>query len=157
MKKHQVIHLTGKDKSIKNQFFNYYDRQTLKRIESRYHGYEFLNKEIFDAYAVADLVVCRAGFSSLTELSALSKAALLIPIPGHQEINAQYFAKHNAVKILDQNQLTSDIFLKRISALMDNPSDREQLARNISTVMNRQATQKYVDLIYKILDKNNNK
>ena len=96
-------------------------------------------------------------FSSLTELSALGKASLLIPIPGHQEINAQYFAKHNAVKILDQKQLTSDIFLKRISALMDNPADREQLARNISTVMHRQATQKYIDLIYKILDKNNNK
>jgi UDP-N-acetylglucosamine--N-acetylmuramyl-(pentapeptide) pyrophosphoryl-undecaprenol N-acetylglucosamine transferase len=154
-KNYQVIHLTGKDKSISGRFFNYYDRQTRKRIESRYRDYEFLNEEIFDAYAVASLVVCRAGFSTLTELSVLAQPALLIPIPGHQTKNARYFAKYNAVKILPQEQLDSETFLKMISSLMENPADRQQLSRNISSIMDGQATQKYIDLIYRVLEKNN--
>jgi UDP-N-acetylglucosamine--N-acetylmuramyl-(pentapeptide) pyrophosphoryl-undecaprenol N-acetylglucosamine transferase len=151
VKNFQVIHLSGKDKAISGQLINYYNRETLKFIEERYREYEFLNQEIFDAYALADLVVCRSGFSTLTELAVLNKPALLIPIPGHQEINAQYFAKNNAVKILSQNQLTPETFLKAVTDLMDNLTERQFLVRNISKLLDKQAAKHYVDLIFKLV------
>jgi len=150
---YQVIHLAGIGKMIDQQFNNYYDRATLKRIEERYRGYEFLNQEIFDAYALADLVVCRAGFSTLTELAVLAKAALLIPIPGHQELNAQYFNKYNSVKVIKQDQLNSENFLKAILYLMDNTAELQNLSRNISQMIDKDAAKRYVGLIYEILGK----
>ncbi|MCX6743923.1 MAG: undecaprenyldiphospho-muramoylpentapeptide beta-N-acetylglucosaminyltransferase, partial [Candidatus Parcubacteria bacterium] len=151
--KYQVIHLTGKGKSISQQFNDYFNRETLKLIEERYRGYEFLNQEIFDAMAVADLVISRAGFSTLTELAALGKPALLIPIPGHQEINAQYFFKYNAVKILPQEKLTKEIFVQVIDASMQNLPERQNLARNISQLLYKDAGKRYVELVYKIIGK----
>ncbi len=149
--KYQIIHLTGKGKMISGQFNDYFNRETLKMIEERYRDYEFLNQEIFDAMAVADLIVSRAGFSTLTELAALGKAALLIPIPGHQEINAQYFFKYNSVKILAQDKLTKETFVQVIDTLMQNFPERQNLGRNISQLLDKEATKRYVELVYKII------
>lgn len=145
--KYQIIHLAGKGKGISEQFDNYFDRETLKMINERYRAYEFLNAEMFDAYALADLVISRAGFSALTELSVLGKATILIPLPGHQEANAQYFAKFNAVKVLDQKELNKEIFFTAIEYLMQNPAERQNLSRNILTMIDKDAAKRYVDLI----------
>ncbi|MFC1598788.1 undecaprenyldiphospho-muramoylpentapeptide beta-N-acetylglucosaminyltransferase [Patescibacteria group bacterium] len=147
----QIIHLTGAGKSINAHFVDYYDRQTIKLIEENYHAYEFLNQEIFDAYAIADLVVTRAGFSVLTELAVLAKPALLIPIPGHQEVNAQYFAKYNAAKVIQQQDLNYEVFIQAVVSLMSNPADLQNLSRNISQMIEKDAAKKYVDLIYELL------
>lgn len=153
VQKYQIIHLTGAGKGISEQFANYFDRETLKKIEERYRAYEFLNKEIFDAYAISDLVVSRAGFNALTELSVLSKAVILIPIPGHQELNAQYFAKFNAVKVLDQKELNKEAFFTAVDYLMQNPAERTTLSRNIAGMIDKDAAKRYVDLIYQAIEK----
>lgn len=149
----QVIHLTGKGKRIDQNFVDSFDRETNKRISERYRAYEFLTQEIFDAYAAADLVVSRSGFSTLTELSVLGKPAILIPLPGHQELNAQYFAKFNAVKVLAQTDLTPQKFSEAILYLMNNPGELITLSRNISTLIDKDAGKRYVDLIYKVIGK----
>ena len=149
----QVVHLTGQGKGISQSFGDFYDHQTNKRIEERYRAFEFLNQEIFDAYALADLVVSRSGFSTLTELSVLGKPALVIPLPGHQELNAQYFAKYNAVKVLDQKDLNPQTFSEVILYLMNNPGELITLSRNISTLIDKSAAKRYVDLIYRVVGK----
>ncbi|MBN1325722.1 UDP-N-acetylglucosamine--N-acetylmuramyl-(pentapeptide) pyrophosphoryl-undecaprenol N-acetylglucosamine transferase [Candidatus Falkowbacteria bacterium] len=153
VEKYQIIHLTGAGKGISDEFANYFDRETLKRIEEKYRAYEFLNKEIFDAYALADLVISRAGFAALTEFSVLSKAVLLIPIPGHQEFNARYFAKFNAVKVLNQKDLNKETFWQTIEYLMENSAERATLSRNIIGMIDKDAAKRYVDLIYKAIEK----
>lgn len=150
-KNYQVIHLAGKGKTIGGLLLNYYNREQMKLITQRYREYGFLNKEIFDALAVADLVVSRAGFSALSEFAALGKPTILIPIPGHQEINAKYFAKNNAVKILSQAELNKDSLADAIEYLMNNQGDRLALGRNISLVMTINSAQKYADLIFQYL------
>ncbi|MCX6745667.1 MAG: UDP-N-acetylglucosamine--N-acetylmuramyl-(pentapeptide) pyrophosphoryl-undecaprenol N-acetylglucosamine transferase [Candidatus Parcubacteria bacterium] len=149
----QVIHLTGKGKGITQNFSDYFDRETNNRISERYRAYEFLNQELFDAYTLADLVVCRSGFSTLTELAVLAKPALVIPLPGHQELNAQYFAKYNAVKILNQENLNPQAFSEAILYLMNNPGELITLSRNISQLIDKEAGKRYVDLIYKVVGK----
>ena len=62
------------------------------------------------AYAQADLVLCRAGASTVTELAAVGAAALLVPFPAavddHQTGNARFLADRNAAWLLPQAQLT---------------------------------------------------
>lgn len=132
----QIIHLTGKNKLEIVRSSSRADpcspkgmsRRNLKfEINNRYHAYEFLIEEIGDAFAVADLVVSRAGLGALTELSVLGKPAIIIPMPNsHQELNAKFFADRGAVIMMDQKNITPEAFVKTIKKLI---TDREQLSK----------------------------
>lgn len=67
--------------------------------------------DMADAYAVADLVLARAGASTLGELAALGKPAILVPYPyaaeGHQDANAARFVAANAAVALSDAELQS--------------------------------------------------
>ncbi|MFH1173166.1 MAG: glycosyltransferase, partial [bacterium] len=122
----QVIHLTGQGREISPT-----DSQL-----TGYHGYGFLNEQMPDALAIADLVITRAGFSTLTELAILAKPAIVIPMPDtHQEDNANYFAKNNAVLALNQKELTADSFTLAIKELLNDEVKKGELCRNIQKLM----------------------
>lgn len=76
------------------------------------------------AYRAADLVVCRAGASSLAELAQLGKPALLVPWSGamdnHQEHNARSFERDGAAIVLRDNELRTQ-FSQTIFALLEEP------------------------------------
>lgn len=120
----QVIHLTGKGKN------------EIIAQHARYRVYEFLTSDLNQAFALADLVICRAGMSTLTELSILKKPMIIIPIPGtHQEDNALAYAKNNAAIIFEQNSLTAENFAQKIrNILLDKPS-LNNLSRNAGKIM----------------------
>jgi UDP-N-acetylglucosamine--N-acetylmuramyl-(pentapeptide) pyrophosphoryl-undecaprenol N-acetylglucosamine transferase len=106
----QVIHLTGKGKSRVFQNENY-------------HQFEFLDKEMSLAYKVADIVICRAGMGTLSELSFLGKPAIVLPIPHtHQEANAYYFLEKKAVRALFREEQTKENLLKEIRHLLKGDS-----------------------------------
>jgi len=118
----QIIHLTGRNKEVAHEsarlsrFWRALSCATPRDFErtlscanpqhnenARYHQIEFATSEIPDFYAAADLVISRAGMSSLSEICALGKPSIIIPIPkSHQEKNAEYFASRGAVKIFKQ-------------------------------------------------------
>ncbi len=83
--------------------------QTNKKASSfahitAYHPYQFLHSEMNLAYAAADIVVARAGFATLSELSYAKKAAIIIPMPqSHQEENAAFFANRNGCLLFKQS------------------------------------------------------
>jgi len=112
----------------------------------------FLNKELFNAIAIADLVVSRAGASSLSEFSVLAKPTILIPIPGHQEINAQHYAKQNSTRILSQKNLTKENFTRTILVLIENQGDLQNLSRNILNMIDKDAGERYVELINEVVE-----
>lgn len=74
------------------------------------------------AYAAADLVVCRAGASTLAELFAQTKPALLIPYPGataaHQEANARVLVRAGAAAVLPDASLTAERAAARVEELL---------------------------------------
>jgi UDP-N-acetylglucosamine--N-acetylmuramyl-(pentapeptide) pyrophosphoryl-undecaprenol N-acetylglucosamine transferase len=84
----EIIHVTGPERDGSKA-------RRLAKQYSNYHVTEFLEENIKHAYAVADVVLCRAGFSTLTELSALQIPAVLVPKEGHQEDNAEIFSQSN--------------------------------------------------------------
>lgn len=78
--------------------------------------------DVAQAMADADLLVCRAGASTVTELAAIGVAAIFVPFPAavddHQTVNARYLADQGAALLLQQAQLTPDslaALLKSIS------------------------------------------
>jgi UDP-N-acetylglucosamine--N-acetylmuramyl-(pentapeptide) pyrophosphoryl-undecaprenol N-acetylglucosamine transferase len=85
-----------------------------------------------EAYAAADLVLCRAGATTVAELTAFGKAAILVPFPyaiyDHQRANAQALENRGAAEmILDQN-LSGEILAARIRSLAAAPARIEALA-----------------------------
>jgi UDP-N-acetylglucosamine--N-acetylmuramyl-(pentapeptide) pyrophosphoryl-undecaprenol N-acetylglucosamine transferase len=73
------------------------------------------------AFAQADLVICRAGASTVTELAAVGVAALFVPFPfavdDHQTTNAQFLVAHGGGWLLPQAELTAQSLAERLSGL----------------------------------------
>jgi UDP-N-acetylglucosamine--N-acetylmuramyl-(pentapeptide) pyrophosphoryl-undecaprenol N-acetylglucosamine transferase len=77
------------------------------------------------AYAVADLVVARAGATTLAELAVCGLPALLIPYPHatehHQDANAREWARIGAAEVVSDAGLTPEVFTERVCRLIDDP------------------------------------
>ena len=86
-----------------------------------------------DAYAVADLVVSRAGMITVAELCAWGLPSILIPLPtaaaDHQSHNARVLADAGAAYLLPQPELTAERLHKVILQLLDDQSARSQMAQ----------------------------
>lgn len=131
----QIIHVVG-------------GRSTATIEHPRYRSFDFLDLELKNAYAVSDLVVCRAGMATLTEVAAVRKPTLVIPLPAsHQVENAMVFYKHNAVALLANGVLAPETFVTAIKDLLDNPAERERLSSNISQVLETTAAGRMVDYL----------
>lgn len=155
----QIIHIAGKGKNIFQNtrltevhrpreisaMFDQKNRgKSPERLE-RYHVYEFLSDELKFAFQAADVVVTRAGISTLTELALLKKPLIIIPIPdSHQEKNAQYFEKEGAALILNQKLLTTEIFTNFIHDLVKNKKKREELSVNMGKMVYSDAADKII-------------
>lgn len=78
------------------------------------------------AYARADLVLCRAGATTLAELTAIGKGAVLVPFPqatdNHQEINARYLADNGAAHLMLQKELTGTTLAQLLERLLGDPA-----------------------------------
>jgi len=131
----QILHLTGRGRSVPPA-----------APSARYVQREFLIDELPHALAAASLVVTRAGLGTLTELSALGKASLVVPMPGtHQDANAAAFADLGAAIALDQRTLTAGSLAALIRDLLADEPRRAALGRAISTAMPTDATARLAD------------
>lgn len=78
--------------------------------------------EIGDAYAAADLVLCRAGATTLAEITALGKAAILVPYPfaaaDHQARNAERIARARAAVVIPERDLSPERLRGEVAALL---------------------------------------
>ncbi len=142
----QVIHQTG-TKDYEN-VRKAYSRQNLKVFVA-----PFLY-DMADAYNLADLVVCRAGASTLAEITAVGRAAILIPYPfsagGHQEANARKMADMGAAKIILDNELDGEILAKTIRYLYNENKTRMEMQKASSALGKIDAAEKIVQIILSI-------
>jgi UDP-N-acetylglucosamine--N-acetylmuramyl-(pentapeptide) pyrophosphoryl-undecaprenol N-acetylglucosamine transferase len=101
----QLLHLTG-ERDYKRVAAT--QRARAAASDARYVARPYLD-DMADAYAAADLVLTRAGASTLGELAALGKPAILVPYPfaaeGHQEANAARFVSAGAAVLLTDREL----------------------------------------------------
>ena len=80
----------------------------------------------------ADLVVCRAGATTLAELAAAGRPAILVPFPfasnDHQRLNAAAVEKVSAAEVIDPSELTPALLAKRLGALIADDARRKAMA-----------------------------
>jgi UDP-N-acetylglucosamine--N-acetylmuramyl-(pentapeptide) pyrophosphoryl-undecaprenol N-acetylglucosamine transferase len=97
----------------------------------------------------ADLIVCRAGATTLAEITAAGRAAILIPLPtatdDHQRRNAEALAAAGAADVLLQNDLTGPVLADRLLALAADPARRRQMSSAAKSLARPDAARVIVD------------
>jgi UDP-N-acetylglucosamine--N-acetylmuramyl-(pentapeptide) pyrophosphoryl-undecaprenol N-acetylglucosamine transferase len=120
---YQIAHLCGRNNvQLSNELLQHLKPEHHKNL-SRYRAFEFLENELKDVYAAADVIVSRAGAISLAELDFFEKPVILIPLGtaasrGDQILNAEVFAKDHLAKVLHEGEFSDLEFMDDIHELM---------------------------------------
>ena len=113
--------------------------------------------EMADAYAVADLIISRAGATTLAELTACGKAAILVPYPfaagNHQEINARKLWDVGAAQMILDRDLNGKAVADHIKYLLQDPDAIGQMERTSKSLGNPEATKRIIELMMGLLKK----
>ena len=133
-----VVHLCGKEKM-----------DNLKLTVPGYKQFEYVKNELKDIFAMADIVVSRAGANSICELLALKKPNILIPLStkssrGDQMLNARSFEQQGFSMVIDNDDLDEDILVETIEELYN---DREKYVEAMSKSNLHSATNTIVKII----------
>ncbi len=145
LKDFQIVHLCGKgklDESLKDTV--------------GYVQFEYIQDEMKDIFAMADIIISRAGANAICEIQALAIPNILIPLPasasrGDQILNAGSFKKQGFSEVLDEETLTKDILLKTVKDVYNNKQTYIDAMKKSSVC---DAVKTIIDLIEKTTDKN---
>lgn len=121
----QILHQTGE----KN-----YD-EALERAQSigwdRYQVRGYLD-DMRSAYAAADLVVCRSGFGSISEITAVGLPSILVPYPyshaDHQTRNAEFVARQGGAIVISDVDFSAEFLVKTIRGFIESPEKLQKMA-----------------------------
>ncbi len=141
----QLIWQCGK--LYENQYQKYNDKKGVQ-------VHAFLNKMDL-AYAAADVIISRAGASSVSELCVVGKPVVFIPSPNvsedHQTKNAQAIVKENAAILIKEADLNME-FEMQFSELLANENQQQKLAVNIKKLALINATKDIVKQVIKLIE-----
>lgn len=120
LEKYQIVHLCGKDK-VDNLLLD----------TPGYKQFEYVKEELKDIFAMADMVVSRAGANAICELLALKKPNLLIPLSakasrGDQILNANSFLSQGFSMVLSEDDLDEASLIQAVNALYDKRNEYRQ-------------------------------
>jgi UDP-N-acetylglucosamine--N-acetylmuramyl-(pentapeptide) pyrophosphoryl-undecaprenol N-acetylglucosamine transferase len=136
LKDFQVVHLCGKGK-IDNLLLS----------TEGYKQFEYIKAELKDLFAMADIVISRAGANAICELLALKKPNILIPLPaassrGDQLLNAASFEAQGFSIVLNEDDLTTTLLTTKVHELYrDRQKYRDAMSKSgqmdsIKTILN---------------------
>ncbi len=120
LEKFEIIHLSGE---LDWNMVKHYREQLPMDLAARYHALPYLH-EMGAALAAADIVVSRAGASSLGEYPLFGLPAVLVPYPHawrYQKVNADYLARRGAAVVLE-DRLVQDELTETLNVLLENPN-----------------------------------
>jgi UDP-N-acetylglucosamine--N-acetylmuramyl-(pentapeptide) pyrophosphoryl-undecaprenol N-acetylglucosamine transferase len=108
-----------------------------------------------DAFNKADLLICRAGATSIAEITAAGKAAILIPFPyaiaDHQTKNAEILSRHGAAILIPESQLMGEKLAEKILHLFGRPETIKKIGENASGLGHPRAATDVVDACMDLL------
>jgi UDP-N-acetylglucosamine--N-acetylmuramyl-(pentapeptide) pyrophosphoryl-undecaprenol N-acetylglucosamine transferase len=145
------------------QFLHQTGEKDYDLIKEVYHSRGFKGTvvpfayEMADAYAVADLIISRAGATTLAELTACGKAAILVPYPfaagNHQEINARKLWDIGAAQMILDRDLNGKTLSDMIKYFIEDPDALGEMERIGKSLGSREATNKVIELVEGLLKK----
>ncbi len=107
--------------------------------------------------AAADLVICRSGASTLSELAVLGKPAILVPSPNvtsnHQEKNARVLEKAGAAVLIPESEITPDKLLGSVSLLLSRPDTLAAMSEQMKKIGVTNATERITDIVLELADR----
>ena len=108
------MHLCGKEKV-----------DNLLLTTQGYKQFEYVKPELKDIFAMADIVISRAGANAISEILALKKPNILIPLPssssrGDQLLNAKSYESQGFSIVIDEDDMTNKLLLEKIQELYFN-------------------------------------
>lgn len=140
-----VVHQTG--------------RGEVERVRAAYEGagvsaevHEFIHG-MANAYRMADIVLCRAGALTVSELSISQRGSLLVPYPhavdNHQEYNAMELVRAGAGEMILQQNLTGELLSETLGRLNEDRQAVQQMAWKAATLAKPAAATEVVDAMYR--------
>lgn len=128
LKDFQIIHLCGKDKLD----------ESLTGTEG-YVQFEYIKKELADLFALADIIVSRAGANAICEILDLQKPNLLIPLSakasrGDQILNARSFERQGYSMVLEEEEITEEKLLETIRHLYEQRDSYTAVMQNANSI-----------------------
>jgi len=137
----RIIHQTGKD-DVEAVTQGYRDQAMEAKV------LPFIT-DMAAAYGEADLLVCRAGATSIAEITASGKAAIFIPFPfavnDHQTKNAELLVNRGAAAMIPERDLTGESLSGVIRRLAQDPGKIEEMERKAAGLGNARAAADIVD------------
>lgn len=135
----QIVHLCGKDKM-----------DNLLLTTPGYKQFEYIKAELKDLFAMADIVISRAGANAICELLALKKPNILIPLPskssrGDQLLNAKSFESQGYSIVIDEDDLTTNLLVDKVHELYFN-------RQNYSDAMSKSSQMDAIPSIMKLIN-----
>jgi UDP-N-acetylglucosamine--N-acetylmuramyl-(pentapeptide) pyrophosphoryl-undecaprenol N-acetylglucosamine transferase len=119
-------------------------------LAARYHVAEFVGPELPDVFALADVVVSRSGAGTISELAALGKPAVLVPLAtaagDEQSFNARYLAGRGAAKVLKANPVAEDL-REALGPLIEDSAARAEMSAHARELGRPDAARTLAELI----------
>lgn len=153
LEKFQVIHQTGDAKEYDDFARLQEKKESLtKKLQERYRLVKFVDPgEVAGVLAEADIVVCRSGMNTVTELLYLGKPCLLIPLPhgqtNEQLDNAKLVEQVGLGVIAEQGTLTAEKLYGQILAILDKINTYEDSAQKAKRLIHEDAAEKIVAIL----------
>lgn len=129
--------------------------QDVQQVKQAYHDagisarVDAFIDDMAAAYAWADLIICRAGALTVSEIMAVGLAAVFVPLPhavdNHQYHNARYLEEAHAALIIPQAKLTPAALAKTLNPLLSNRSQLLSMARQAHLLAKPNAAQQLVE------------
>jgi len=146
----QVLLVSGQD-----------DYDNIIKMVGKDNGMFLVKSYLYDmgkAYAQADLVICRAGATTLAEIGVYGLPSILIPYPyathNHQEVNARIFEKEGAAILILEKDLSAKKLAQILLDLLKNKNKLEMMAKKSRELSNENSSKKIVDYISDYIKKN---
>jgi UDP-N-acetylglucosamine--N-acetylmuramyl-(pentapeptide) pyrophosphoryl-undecaprenol N-acetylglucosamine transferase len=119
----QVVHISGRQNYAETRCDADAELVGAADWRDRYYLYPYLDEPMADALLAADLVICRAGAATLSELAILGTPSLLVPLPpgfggSPQEVNAAMFVRAGAADMIEDASLTVDRLVAAVLTLL---------------------------------------
>jgi UDP-N-acetylglucosamine--N-acetylmuramyl-(pentapeptide) pyrophosphoryl-undecaprenol N-acetylglucosamine transferase len=107
-------------------------------------------------YAAADVVVCRAGGTTVAEVAAAGVPAIFVPLPGapgdHQTGNARVFAAVDAARLVPDSECSGDRLARELTPILDDPDQRQAMGRAARGLANPDAALRVAELVDSVID-----
>ena len=152
----QVLQISGRE--LYNETRALTERVLAEQDEAlreRYRLVTYLNEEMPLALQAADLVLCRSGASTLSELAVLGKPSVLVPLPpaigsSPQEANAEMFGRNKAAQVIKDSDLKPRVLIENVKSILASSTLLETMANAARSFAKPDATQEIVAEVVKI-------